>query len=800
MPYWQRRYCWRSSDIKQLVDDLNTVAKAEPGLTHYAGTLLTFRDSSSETGVLRCVRVVDGQQRLTTVSILLACLAEKLDRDGQSSEWTAEIIRERHLTNPRMPLEKQFKLRLQSGDHDEYCNGINGEPKGFSAVTQAWKCVRTLVQHNDTTHLLSGLQRLRVVNIVLDHLDDPQQIFESLNATGRPLQESEKIKNWLLMDLPEETQRELINRYWRKIEQVLHAEYKTKPVDMFFHDLMRWKTGETRGDDKTYEQFRRWALQNYEGAKERHILFEELLRVAKLYGVLLGEARHSDRRVDAEIRHLREMGVHAHRPLTLRLLDEASSNGITQISNDDLRKIIAGISTWVTRLKLTGRPTEGMNKVIAEFAFKKCELRAEEDYVEYWLRKIRGLRNRSFGIPSDEEVREGIRTRKAYGSSITAKTKAILCELMEVEQTGEAPARVRLTVEHIMPRKLTREWKRELGEEAENIHEQYCDRFANLTLIGDYSNSGLGAKSFFEKRKIYKNSSVFMTRQIAKLNEWNKNVMLHKADSLATQILARWHWTDNQNRANQSVEFKWRIEGGKWHEEKVSSQMILNIVGALLSLNSKHIDCLRGDGKTNNIHPVSLYPPTTSVGSGAMRTVPGHDEWTFYPYVEKKNIVERCQKLGDRCGVRIQVEHLSVKYNLRKYFWKFLKDEADIIPGLETISEKSTQWINTNSIYGDQIGISIRSDEKISLCIRSGAVNKSESTTRMLRFSWQIKNQMADQEPLGDLESESEKGRSIRVEHSWTQDNRDEWLDTCQWITEQFKRLCSLISEENYRW
>ena len=367
MPRWQRRYRWGQADIERLVEDLLTVAMAGPEAAHYGGTLLTFPEPGAA-GVVTTYRVVDGQQRLTTVSILLACIATELGPEGQCGDWTAKIILNDQLTNPDKAPEKFHKLRLQDGDDEEYRLGLAGKSTGAGAVAQAWRIARRLVARNDVALLLRGLERLRVVSIGLHANEDPQQIFESLNATGRPLTESEKVKNWLLMGLPDAEQHDLHDNHWLRIERTLGAEHTTEPTDIFLRDLLRWRTREIQGIDRVYEGLRRWAVREGQ-AGDRPALCRDLARLAGLYGTITGTAkRHCNRKVEKELRHLRALGIDVHRPLTLRLLHDASENSGAGEVDDALAKVLAGIGTWTTRMWLAERPMAGMNKAAAELA------------------------------------------------------------------------------------------------------------------------------------------------------------------------------------------------------------------------------------------------------------------------------------------------------------------------------------------------------------------------------------------------------------------------------------------------
>ena len=793
VPRWQRRYCWNQSDIERLVEDLLAIAAADSHATHYGGTLLTFPEPGSAPGIVNSIRVVDGQQRLTTVSILLACIANELGANGKCNGWTRQIILNHRLKNPDSPSDKSRKLRLQDEDEEEYRRGLAGEYGGIGAVSQAWRIARRLVSRNNVSSLLAGLERLRVVSIGLDIQEDPQQIFESLNATGRPLTESEKIKNWLLMGLPDADQQDLYDNHWLKIEQSLDAKHTTEPVDIFLRDVLRWWTGKVHGIDHVYEGLRRWSVQsrNY---RDRPALCRELARLAGLYGKITGTAGsypHKDS--ERELRHLREFGIDVHRPLTLRLLNDAANPNGVAVGNETLSQVLNQVSSWITRLWLADRLTAGMNRVIAELAHEAGP-QAGEDFAEHWLGRIQRLRNTRVGVPGDEEVKEGVRTRKAYGGSATRSTFAILCELMEDEHSSESPSRHRLTVEHVIPQKLTNEWKEYLGEEAEEVHGRYRDRLANLTLSGDVKNSELGQKTFADKRKLYERSSIGLTRSVADHDKWDEEAMESRAGYLAMRMLQRWPWPRQAVETATPTELRWRIEDGPWHTESAASQMVLNVAAALLSRDTSNASRLSGEAVSTHIHPADCYPPGRKVGSLTMREIPGHEAYVLYPYErDYPTSAERCKTFGKRCGVQVEVEWEDK--SLTRKFWKFLKEHTGGVPGQKDSWRGASQWSSLENV-SDYIGIYVGNPELLWLYIKSGESQASEARTEKMRnYSWMIRKRMSDQILGEDLEGNAVSGWSISVQRSWLRDDENDWSEAAVWITEQCERLLTIVTE-----
>jgi len=548
VPRWQRRYVWGETEIDRLIEDMLAIAEAEnQARPHYGGTLITVQESISP--VMMVYRVVDGQQRLTTVSILLACIADTLAANGADGDLNPEEIRDDLLTNPEEPEDRRRKLRLQDGDEDEFRRIIEGDSpeSGDGHVADAWRIVRKRVNSDNVQSLIKGLHRLRVITIVLDDRDDAQQIFQSLNATGKPLTEGEKVKNWLLMGLSEDIQTDLHREHWLAMESALGARHDAERIDVFLRDVMRWRTGRLVAGSGTYDEFRRWAIRReHDNPERRPELCAEVASLACLYGQLTGTAAPPPSKgVKRELDHLRAMGIDAHRPFTLRLLWDAQRAGESGRDPKWLVHTLGSVSSWITRLWLAGHSFTGLVKAFVELAAATVPA-DERDRALFWQRRMAEVSDQRRSVPSDPEVTEGIRRTSKYGGKDTRATRAVLCAMMDREAWGEAPSCGKLTIEHIMPQTLSEAWRKNLGDRAEEIHRRHLHRLGNLTLCGPKWGSALSNHSFERKKKLYKKSSVLMTQRLANLPRWDEAAIRQRAEELAEEALKLWPWTGGQ--------------------------------------------------------------------------------------------------------------------------------------------------------------------------------------------------------------------------------------------------------------
>lgn len=645
VPMWQRRYRWDKETILQLVKDLEAIANAEGDKSHFGGTLITKQEPKSAGTSHDTYIVVDGQQRLTTISILLSCIASKLEKNGNTQNWTPQKIKV-YLKNRMKPFSK---LRLEPLDDKEYENILEGRSDGgYGMIAEAWKILGEETASIDVDLLMKGLGRFKVISFSCSNSDDPQQIFESLNTSGVPLTEGEKVKNWLLMGLDPKDQG-MLYKYWLEVEDCLGAEWDPERVDEFLRDFLRWKTGETAAIRHSYANLRRWWYKSG-GRDDRTELCKDFTRLAKLYGIIIGtKGQYHNNKIDEQLQFLRGLGIDVHRPFTLRLLDDASCPDATGAHEKELLAVLKAVSTWITRLWLADISTGGLNAEFARMA--KLEFNTEtESYSDYWIKEIQKLKRSRIAVPNAEEVEEGILKRKAYGGKASGTSKTILAAINSRLGNQAAPPIEDLSLEHIMPQELSDEWKKYLGEDLEECQNRYINSLANLTLVGKNYNPIISNRIYSEKRELYLKSSVTMTRELAKKYEnWRKEDMDSRAKELAQSVDKWWPW-ENISRAKA----RWRIGGGEWREEKSFNGLLLNVIGVLLDKDPyENAERLKGEGSPKDIFVDGTEPITSGF---RLKPIPGHEDYVVNVNLQGTALIQRAMEMAKRCGEVVDIE------------------------------------------------------------------------------------------------------------------------------------------------
>ena len=647
VPKWQRRYSWDKSTIEELVKDLEAIAKNKSeNAMHFGGTLITYSEPTP-VGTPRVNNVVDGQQRLTTISILLVCIAEKLEEIGSSTGgWTPETIRSVLLRNN---IGSPEKLRLQDRDNEEYKRILNGYPEGEGKVSAAWEVLRKAVDELDPRLLMEGLSRFKVISFPCQSSNDPQQIFESLNATGVRLTEGEKVKNWLLMGLDRTTQETVYKDYWCRLESSLDAVSEPKRIDDFLWNFLRWKTGENCGISYTYSNLRRWWYEY--GEDNRMYLCKDLAELAALYGKITGvNDRHTSDEIDKLLRHLQYLGINTHRPFTLRLFDDATRPNDTGAHESELIKVLGALSTWLTRIWLSGKSTSALNTSIIGLAHNRGP-QPSESYSDYWIKKIQGFRNSGIAVPNKEEIKEGIKRRKAYGGKASDAAKTILWVMNSGLGNPASPRIEDLSLEHVMPKRLSEEWQEYLGDDIDELQRDYTNSLANLTLVGKEFNSEISNRSYAEKRELYRQSSVMLTRKLAvSYVDWRKEDMDDRVGKLTSSVLACWPWEDVSR-----AKVRWRIDGGDWQKEKSYAGMLPNIVAVLLDTDLEGYSERLLGYRANKDFFRSGTEPTSS--GRRFKEIPGYSQYVVNVNYSARNIANLCVEMGRRCGVEVDIEH-----------------------------------------------------------------------------------------------------------------------------------------------
>jgi uncharacterized protein with ParB-like and HNH nuclease domain/predicted transport protein len=537
IPVFQRDYTWDAeTQCAQLWRDVLRAARTGGEHGHFLGSIVYVATGDSLAGFTRWL-LIDGQQRLTTLTLLLAALRDHI-RDtkwvGGENDPTPKRIDAYFLRNVQEEGDREQKLVLRRHDQATLRALLDGKEfpqAGTDNVRDNYNYFREQLTGVDPGDVYRGVTRLVIVDVALDRqTDDPQLIFESLNSTGVDLSQSDLIRNFILMRLPEKEQTDLYETYWSKIEALFKGSEWT--FDAFARDYVALKTQASKQEKaaKIYYAFRDFfpALKDKSGGLQQALA--DMMRHARHYAAFsIGRDVAGERgRALAEIR--RHVDVPAI--LVMQLLEHRDH--LNALSEGELLEALSLIESYTVRRAICGYQTRSYWQIFANLAYALGQKHPLQD-----LKVALARQHENYRFPSGEEFERQLKEADLYGLRICRH----LLEGLENFGTKEPTDTSSYSIEHVMPQseRLRRGWREMLGENWKEVQKNWLHRLGNLTLTG--YNSTYSDREFEEKKTIeggFADSSVRLNKFIREQPVWTEKEMTARTNDLAKRALKVW--------------------------------------------------------------------------------------------------------------------------------------------------------------------------------------------------------------------------------------------------------------------
>ncbi|MFB1343486.1 DUF262 domain-containing protein [Helicobacter pylori] len=528
IPIYQRLYSWGKEQCEQLWDDIIKIGGNDKMNGHFIGSILYVLDGNTPSSPLL---IIDGQQRLTTITLLFIALRNHLSDEVKILEKFSREKIESYLINSNKDGDKKFRLILSESDKDTLLFLIDKNKRKPSErsvkIMENFKLFEEWIRKNTDKleTIFKGLEKLMIVWIALDkEKDDPQLIFESMNSKGIELTQTDLIRNYIVMETEVEKQKIFYKKYWRAMEE----DFKQNETlfNQFVRHYLTIKTREIPNINKVYEAFKRYQ-------QERGIGIEDLLKDLQKYCGFFCQIvfkKEDDKELNEALSFLVDLEMDVIYPLLLELYSDYI-DGV--LSKQDFIPIIYLTESYICRRAVCGLGTNGLNKIFASFT-KKIN---KDQYLESIKAHFLSLETTKGKFPKDSEFKNLFTTIDFYN----LKEKKYFFERLENFDTKEPVNTKECTIEHIMPQTLNLEWERDLGENFQAIHEKYLHTIGNLTLTGynkEYSNNSFQEKRDMEKG--FKQSSLKLNQSLKDLESFGEKEIEKRANDLADLALKIW--------------------------------------------------------------------------------------------------------------------------------------------------------------------------------------------------------------------------------------------------------------------
>lgn len=538
VPIYQRTYSWSEAECGQLWNDIMRAGSNEGISSHFIGSIVYIKQQEHDhITSLSPYLVIDGQQRLTTVSLMLEVLARHLD-DGEepAQGFSAKKLRHHYLLNDLEEGDREYKLLLTQTDGPT----LKAMVKQKELPTEHSLRLKTNFEFfakkmeslgSDLAPLCKGLDKLMVVDVALSRdVDNPQLIFESMNSTGKELSQADLIRNYVLMDLEPKHQEELYSDHWRPMELAFGQEAYGKHFDSFMRHYLTLKTDNIPRIKDVYDAFKEYASSPEVAENGVNPIVADLHQFAGYYcAMALG--REAQPLLTKAFKDLRELKVDVAYPLLLELYDDYASD---ILSAEEFDEAVRMIESYVFRRAVCAIPTNSLNKTFATFSRSLSKDKYLESMRAHFLLMPSYRR-----FPRNEEFKRELMTKDLYNF----RSRSYWLRRMENYGRKEWVPVDDYTIEHMLPQNedLSPEWRSELGDDWESVQERWLHTLGNLTLTG--YNSEYSDKPFHEKRDMqggFKESPLKLNEGLGQLDRWNEEAIKNRAEKLALTALEIW--------------------------------------------------------------------------------------------------------------------------------------------------------------------------------------------------------------------------------------------------------------------
>ncbi len=522
VPLFQRSYSWTKEEWKILWDDIVELSEIGDNRSHFIGSIVTMPTISVPEGVAKYL-LIDGQQRLTTIFILLALLRDKAKQSGQPE--LSEEIHNTLLVNQYKKDSDYYKFQPTQIDRDSFRGIIAFDtPVLDGQILSAYQFFeKKFRQTSINIQILKKTitNNLSLVSIVLDPDDNPHLVFESLNAKGRPLTQADLIRNYFFMRIHVDEQESIYSRYWKSMQESL-GDYLTEFIR---HYLMR--------DGKVVKQTDVYfSLKDIVKQGNAIDYLKDLLKFSGYYERLLYPEKEAEIEIRKLLTRLNRFEVNTAYPFLLNCYDDYSQRKISAAEFADILQII---ENFLIRRFVCNVPTHGLNKIFPILYRNITNIRFNT--------LLEGLKKelQTKGYPKDAEFKARLIDAKLYGAGDRAiKTRLILESLEEYYGHKEQVSFESLSIEHIMPQTLTEYWQNNLGDDWEITHELLLHTIGNLTLTA--YNPELSNDDFESKRERLGNSHLEINKYFKDKSSWKKEDIEERSQRLSEIAISIWHY------------------------------------------------------------------------------------------------------------------------------------------------------------------------------------------------------------------------------------------------------------------